>query len=170
MYNRGKHTQSHLRQSTTDCQHMDIWSGHSDQTDDGLAKKTQILSAKTKTNHKKTVIISSQKGEMLQCQCSSHILNLGQRSLIKTIRKMFSASTLLCNTVCLFVNIYELSASQWQLCSTVLRFWADLLCSRHMQFSMSDCSFTQHVLNSHQSGYSLLPKTEQKHMTNVGSI
>ena len=36
----------------------------------------------------------------------------------------------------------------------IVCFWADLMHSGHVRLSMNDCSFTQHVLNIHRSGYS----------------
>ena len=78
---------------------MDIWSGHSDQTEDGLAKKKQILSAKT--NDKKAAIISSQEGENASMLIQfSHPQLRSKKFDKKYFKKMFSASTLLRNTVC----------------------------------------------------------------------
>lgn len=47
-----------------------------------------------------------------------------------------------------------LSTSQQQIYDAVLCFRADALCSSRMQFRVSDCSFTGHILNTHQRGYS----------------
>ena len=47
-----------------------------------------------------------------------------------------------------------LSASQWQLHRAILCFCEDPLLSSHVQLWLNDCSFTQHVLKIHQSGYS----------------
>ena len=47
-----------------------------------------------------------------------------------------------------------ISASQWQLHSTILCFWADPLHSSRMRLWMSDCGFTQCVLNIKRSGCS----------------
>ena len=50
-----------------------------------------------------------------------------------------------------FILWWALSASQWQ-----LQHYSQLLCSSPVWLCMRDCSFTQRVLNSHQSAVQLL--------------
>ena len=64
---------------------MDVWSGHSDQTEDGLVKKTQILSAKT--NDKKAAIISSQEGENASMSIQLSHPQLRSKKFDKNLKK-----------------------------------------------------------------------------------
>ena len=65
---------------------MDVWSGHSDQTEDGLVKKTQILSAKT--NDKKAAIISSQEGENASMSIQFSHPQLRSKKFDKNLKKL----------------------------------------------------------------------------------